>query len=93
MTYSGVTIPAGQMVMYSLAAANRDPRWVEDPGTFDITRSTSGAIYFAHGNHHCIGAHLARIEGRVAIGDADRGPPGAGARRRTRPSSDTGTAA
>ncbi len=68
VTYSGVTIPAGQMVMYSLAAANRDPRWVDDPDTFDITRKTSGAIYFAHGNHHCIGAHLARIEGRVAIG-------------------------
>ncbi|TCK25099.1 cytochrome P450 family protein [Pseudonocardia endophytica] len=74
VTYSGVTIPAGQMVMYSLSAANRDPRWVQDPDTFDITRQTSGAIYFAHGNHHCIGAQLARIEGRVAIGTlvADR---------------------
>jgi cytochrome P450 len=74
VTFSGVTIPAGQMVMYSLAAANRDPRWVSDPDTFDITRQTSGAIYFAHGNHHCIGAQLARIEGRVAIGTlvADR---------------------
>ncbi len=68
VTYSGVTIPAGQMVMYSLAAANRDPRWADDPDTFDITRRTSGALYFAHGNHHCIGAQLARIEGRVAIG-------------------------
>ena len=73
--YSGVTIPAGQMVMYSLSAANRDPRWVEDPDTFDITRSTSGAIYFAHGNHHCIGAQLARIEGRVAIGTLVRDRP------------------
>ena len=54
--------------MLSLAAANRDPRWVDDPDTFDITRKTSGAIYFAHGKHHCIGAQLARIEGRVAIG-------------------------
>ena len=74
VTYSGVTIPAGQKVMYSLSAANRDPRWVDDPDTFDITRRTSGALYFAHGNHHCIGAQLARIEARVAIGTlvADR---------------------
>jgi cytochrome P450 len=68
VTYSGVTIPAGQMVMFSLAAASRDPDWVGAPDDVDITRDASGGLYFGHGVHFCLGAQLARLEGRVAIG-------------------------
>ncbi|MFP5020612.1 cytochrome P450 family protein [Pseudonocardia phyllosphaerae] len=66
--YSGVTIPAGSPVMFGLAAANRDPEWTPDPGTLDITRDASGGVFFGHGIHFCLGAQLARTEGRVAIG-------------------------
>ncbi|MFP5070378.1 cytochrome P450 family protein [Pseudonocardia nantongensis] len=74
VTYSGVTIPAGEMVMLGLAAANRDGDWVERPDQLDLGRDTSGGVFFGHGVHFCLGAQLARIEGRVAIGKlvADR---------------------
>ncbi len=66
--YSGVTIPAGSTVMLGLAAANRDPEWLEDPERLDITRDSSSGVFFGHGIHFCLGAQLARTEGRVAIG-------------------------
>lgn len=74
VTYSGVTIPAGEMVMLGLAAANRDADWVERPDELDLGRDTSGGVFFGHGVHFCLGAQLARIEGRVAVGKlvADR---------------------
>lgn len=68
VTYSGVTIPAGATVMLGLAAANRDPEWTERPDELDITRDASGGVFFGHGIHFCLGAQLARTEGRVAIG-------------------------
>ncbi|MEJ8279821.1 cytochrome P450 family protein [Pseudonocardia spirodelae] len=68
VTYSGVTIPAGATVMLGLAAANRDPAWVADPERLDITRDASSGVFFGHGIHFCLGAQLARTEGRVAIG-------------------------
>nr|3A4Z_A Chain A, Vitamin D hydroxylase [Pseudonocardia autotrophica]3A4Z_B Chain B, Vitamin D hydroxylase [Pseudonocardia autotrophica]3A4Z_C Chain C, Vitamin D hydroxylase [Pseudonocardia autotrophica]3A4Z_D Chain D, Vitamin D hydroxylase [Pseudonocardia autotrophica]3A4Z_E Chain E, Vitamin D hydroxylase [Pseudonocardia autotrophica]3A50_A Chain A, Vitamin D hydroxylase [Pseudonocardia autotrophica]3A50_B Chain B, Vitamin D hydroxylase [Pseudonocardia autotrophica]3A50_C Chain C, Vitamin D hydro len=68
VTYSGVTIPAGEMVMLGLAAANRDADWMPEPDRLDITRDASGGVFFGHGIHFCLGAQLARLEGRVAIG-------------------------
>ncbi|MBN9738611.1 MULTISPECIES: cytochrome P450 [unclassified Pseudonocardia] len=68
VTYSGVTIPAGSTVMLGLAAANRDPAWTERAEELDITRDASGGVFFGHGIHFCLGAQLARTEGRVAIG-------------------------
>jgi cytochrome P450 len=60
---AGVTIPAGANVVVGLLAANRVP------DRLDITRPEPAAhVAFGHGVHHCIGAPLARLEGRIALG-------------------------
>jgi cytochrome P450 family 150 subfamily A5 len=67
-TVGGVEIPAGTTVMVLNAAANRDPRWFEDPTTFDPARSNARQhIAFGRGIHTCPGAPLARAEARVCI--------------------------
>ena len=59
----GVAIPAGTLVIANTAAANRDPAIYEDPDRFDITREGAPAMLtFGGGIHHCLGAHLARVE-------------------------------
>ncbi|MEO5731058.1 MAG: cytochrome P450, partial [Byssovorax sp.] len=64
----GVTIPAGEMVIATIASANRDEQVFEDPERFDLERDTHGAIPFGLGHHFCIGAALARMEARVLLG-------------------------
>lgn len=59
-------IPAGVPVLVSLAGADRDPARPE-PDTFDIRRDAQGHLAFGHGMHFCVGAPLARMEGRIAI--------------------------
>lgn len=66
-TFHGRTVPAGSPVLILTGAANRDPRAYEEPDRFDITRSGPAGISFGHGIHYCIGAHLARLEGRIAF--------------------------
>ncbi|MDD9380798.1 cytochrome P450 [Streptomyces sp. ZAF1911] len=61
------TIPAGATVFVSLAGADRDPARFADPAVFDISRAPQGHLAFGHGLHFCIGAPLARMEGRIAI--------------------------
>jgi cytochrome P450 len=59
----GILLPAGTCVVVNQPAANRDPARYEDPERFDITRQGPAAMLtFGGGPHHCLGAHLARIE-------------------------------
>ncbi len=64
----GVTIPAGEIVVPGLLAANRDPACTAQPDALDITRTDNPHLTFGHGIHHCLGAPLARLEGRIALG-------------------------
>ncbi|WP_406090779.1 cytochrome P450 [Streptomyces sp. NBC_01013] len=61
------TIPAGDPVLVSLAGADRDPARYPGPDRFDIRRQAQGHLAFGHGIHFCLGAPLARMEGRIAI--------------------------
>ncbi len=62
------TIPANEVVILSLAAANRDPRRFAAPDLFDPDRTGEAQhLGFGHGAHYCIGAPLARLEAQVAI--------------------------
>jgi cytochrome P450 len=64
---SRAQIAAGDQVTVSLAGANRDPRVFDDPDTFQIRRpNATRHLAFAHGPHFCLGAHLARLEARIA---------------------------
>jgi cytochrome P450 len=64
---AGHAIPAGSLVIVSLAAANRDGGFIEKPDTLDISRGAPGHVAFGHGVHHCLGAPLARMEMRIAF--------------------------
>ncbi|UGQ11875.1 cytochrome P450 [Yinghuangia sp. ASG 101] len=61
----GRTVPAGSAILFIQAAANRDPERFPDPDRFDIHRVTQH-MSFGVGAHYCLGAALARLEGRVA---------------------------
>ncbi|MFI6147726.1 cytochrome P450 [Streptomyces sp. NPDC051109] len=67
MELGGTAIPAGATVLVSLAGADRDPGRYGDPDAFDIRRAPQGHLAFGHGLHFCLGAPLARMEGRIAI--------------------------
>jgi cytochrome P450 len=62
-----VDIPANQLVMIALLAANHDDEEFDDPHRLDITRAPNRHLAFGHGIHYCLGAPLARLEGQIAI--------------------------
>ena len=64
----GARIAAGDLVVVSLAAANRDPAVYERPDEFLIDRANARThVAFAQGPHACLGAQLARMETRAAL--------------------------
>lgn len=63
----GQTVPAGSVMLFLIGAANRDERQFEDPETFDIHRARKLNLGFGYGPHLCLGAALARVEGRIAL--------------------------
>ncbi|MDV9189033.1 cytochrome P450 [Streptomyces sp. SR27] len=67
VTIGGTEIPAGQGVLVGIGALDRDPARFPDPARFDIRRETRGHLAFGHGIHYCLGAPLARLEGRIAL--------------------------
>ena len=65
--YHGTQIPAGSPILLISASANRDPRRYEKADTFDIRRKDQQHLTFGYGLHFCLGANLAKLEGRVAL--------------------------
>jgi cytochrome P450 len=63
----GETFAAGQRIVVSIAAANRDPAVFAEPNAFDGRRSPNPHLSFGHGIHFCLGAHLARRQATVAL--------------------------
>ena len=70
LEFGGETIERGMFVLTCLASANRDPaKWGDEAQSLDVTRPGAAQhLAFGSGIHHCLGASLARLEGRIAIG-------------------------
>lgn len=73
---AGVALGADEAVFPVVSAANRDPAAYPDPDRLDITRDGPAHVGFGHGPHFCLGAQLARLELRVAIGTVIKRFPG-----------------
>jgi cytochrome P450 len=67
VTMHGVTIPAGSKVLLLTGSAGRDERAFPDPDRFDVRRTIQHHVSFGYGIHFCVGAALARTEGRIAL--------------------------
>jgi cytochrome P450 len=65
--YYGEKVPAGSVMLFLVGSANRDDRRFPDGDSFDIHREISQHLTFGYGIHFCLGAALARLEGRVAM--------------------------
>jgi cytochrome P450 len=63
----GQTVPEGSAMLLLAGSANRDERQFDDPDTYDIHRKLGHHLTFGYGPHFCLGASLARLEGRVAL--------------------------
>ncbi len=67
VTLYGQNLVPGQGVLLLYASANRDEREFEDPDRFDVERRATRNLGFGHAAHVCIGAQIARLEGRVVL--------------------------
>ena len=64
--HHGTTVPEGSALLLLVGSANRDERRYENAGAFDIHRDNQH-LSFGHGLHFCLGAALARLQGRIAL--------------------------
>jgi cytochrome P450 len=66
---AGAQILAGDLVIVSLSAANRDPEVFPDPDRYDIRRGNAADhLAFAIGPHYCLGVHLSTLQTTLALG-------------------------
>ena len=63
----GVVIPRDAKVLLLTGSAGRDERVYPEPDRFDIHRRFDQHVSFGYGIHFCVGAALARLEGRIAL--------------------------
>src|SRR5262249_41253314 len=63
----GTMVPEGSIMLLLNASANRDDRRFAEPDRFDVRRKIDHHLSFGYGLHFCLGAALARLEGRVAL--------------------------
>jgi cytochrome P450 len=71
----GETVPEDSVMIFVVGAANRDERRWDHAARFDIHRRLQQHLAFGYGIHYCLGAALARLEGRIALDELlDRFP-------------------
>jgi hypothetical protein len=76
VSLGGAAMPAGTSVIVAIGGANRDPRVFDQPDRLVVDRpNASRHLAFSLGIHHCLGAALARLEGRVAVEELTRRYP------------------
>jgi len=67
IAFGDVTLPAGQVILGCLGAANRDPDHFAEPDRFDLRRKDAKHLSFGTGIHFCLGAALAKMETEIAL--------------------------
>ncbi|GAA2845824.1 cytochrome P450 [Streptosporangium fragile] len=67
---AGVRVPAREPILFLVGSAHRDPAQYPSPDSFDVLREDKRHLAFGHGIHRCVGAQLARLEAKIAIGRA-----------------------
>jgi cytochrome P450 len=65
--HHGQVVPAGSAILFLVGSANRDDRRYPEGDRFDIHRKVGQHLAFGYGAHYCLGAALARLEGRIAL--------------------------
>jgi cytochrome P450 len=63
----GQKLREGEAALFLYASANRDEREFDEPDRFDVARRPPRILGFGHGTHACLGIHVARAEGRIAL--------------------------
>ncbi len=63
----GQALAVDDNVLLCVAAANHDPEVFDDPGRLKLNRDPNPHLTFGWGLHHCLGAHLARLEASLAL--------------------------
>jgi cytochrome P450 len=67
VTVGGVTLPEDASLLLFYGSGNRDPSMFADADEFQLRRASNHHLAFGHGVHFCVGAALARLEGRIAF--------------------------